>query len=132
VIGPKFIKTGSIHELPWPDNFFDVYFTAETIEHVPYKYHRPMLHEARRVLKPGGTAYLQGIIGFTDYLHPDPDDDAGHIAVFPRGYWLDMLEDAGFAHEANTPELYALHAQLADARYWRHYKWNFILAQSLR
>lgn len=132
VIGPKFVKTGSMHELPWKDDFFDVYFTAETIEHVPYKYHRAMLHEMKRVLAPGGLVYMQGIIGFTDYLNPDPNDDAGHIAVFPRGYWWDMLKDAGLAHNGNTKELRELHKALANARYWRHYKWNFIIAQNLR
>ncbi|MEM4188840.1 MAG: class I SAM-dependent methyltransferase, partial [Candidatus Hadarchaeum sp.] len=43
---------GSVEDLPFPDDSFDLYTSFETIEHVPNP--RKLLAEAVRVLKPGG------------------------------------------------------------------------------
>jgi len=48
-------QTGSITNLPWPDNNFDVIFCIATLHHIPGKKMRyQVLSEFRRVLKPHG------------------------------------------------------------------------------
>lgn len=61
---------GSVESIPVNDATFDVVITQEVLEHVASP-DRAML-EIHRVLKPGGTAYVQlpFIIGF----HPCPND----------------------------------------------------------
>ena len=56
--------------LPFPDETFDLIVTQETLEHVPDPF--KAMEEMARVLKPGGTLYVQlpFIIGF----HPGPMD----------------------------------------------------------
>ena len=47
---------GSILEIPFKDNSFDIIVSSEVIEHVPDPYHA--IQELFRVLKPGGTLVL--------------------------------------------------------------------------
>jgi 2-polyprenyl-3-methyl-5-hydroxy-6-metoxy-1,4-benzoquinol methylase len=47
---------GSILEIPFPDNFFDIVISSEVIEHVPDPF--KAMHELYRVLKPGGNLIL--------------------------------------------------------------------------
>lgn len=44
--------------LPLPDNFFDVIYGAEVIEHIDLAEARLFLREAQRILKPGGVMRL--------------------------------------------------------------------------
>jgi len=99
------------------------------MEHVPYRYHLAMAREMRRVLKRGGVAYLQGQIGFKDYLNPDPNDDSGHIAVFPEGYWKDLLQHEGFVLAADDVDLRHAEMVLKGTESWVNYGWRFISAR---
>ncbi len=45
---------GSIDDLPFPDDEFDVIFSTLMLHHVPEKVKRSAFREMRRVLKPGG------------------------------------------------------------------------------
>jgi len=47
---------GSFYDIPFPDNFFDVVVSCETIEHLVHP--KMGLTEIRRVIKPGGRLYL--------------------------------------------------------------------------
>ena len=87
-----------------------------------------MIREAKRVTKPGGTIYLQGVIGYKDYLNPDPNDDAGHIAVFPYGYWEDLIENEGLIL-VDHPCGYSANQKtdLEIRPSWHEYKWQFII-----
>ncbi len=53
--GAAFVQ-GDAHSLPFPDNYFDVLVSCETIEHLPH----PLkgVRELHRVTKPGGTLFL--------------------------------------------------------------------------
>ena len=59
---------GSGHDLPFRDQSFDVIALFDTLEHIPDE-HRA-LTEVRRVLKPGGLAYL--------YVHSFTSISGGH------------------------------------------------------
>jgi SAM-dependent methyltransferase len=61
---------GSVESIPCPDNCFDFVITQEVLEHVKSPF--TAIQEIYRVLKPGGTAYIQlpFVIGF----HPCPAD----------------------------------------------------------
>jgi len=57
---PQFKGCTHITQLPsaYADNFFDVVFLIETIEHLTDKYLQGTLQELHRVLKPGGTIVI--------------------------------------------------------------------------
>jgi len=49
---------GSIDELPFPDDEFDVIFSTLMLHHVPAEVKRRAFREIRRVLKPGGRVVI--------------------------------------------------------------------------
>ena len=49
---------GSIDELPFPDDEFDVIFSTLMLHHVPAEVKRRAFREMRRVLKPGGRVVI--------------------------------------------------------------------------
>jgi ubiquinone/menaquinone biosynthesis C-methylase UbiE len=50
-------KQGDLHKLPYLDNFFDVVFSMETLEHI-HKV-KPVIDEMKRVLVSGGQLLIQ-------------------------------------------------------------------------
>lgn len=55
IILPKVsFKVGSLLELPYEDNFFDVVFSFQVLEHIPPEDLPQAIKEVYRVLKPGG------------------------------------------------------------------------------
>jgi ubiquinone/menaquinone biosynthesis C-methylase UbiE len=44
--------------IPFPDNSFDVIFTACVFHHIDFKLHENLFSEIHRVLKPGGKFYI--------------------------------------------------------------------------
>ncbi len=53
----KFELAGS-QDIPSNDNTFDVVFMFKSLHHVPYELMEKALKEVKRVLKPGGMAYI--------------------------------------------------------------------------
>lgn len=83
-------EVGSASELRYATGEFDVVMSFDVIEHVPDK--RAMLHEAVRVLKPGGLLVLSGPCRFGLKLMLS-DPHYGHKGVSPlpgavAGWWL--------------------------------------------
>jgi SAM-dependent methyltransferase len=48
------LTEASISHLPYPDQFFDVIFLIETLEHIPPEEIAPIRQELKRLLKPQG------------------------------------------------------------------------------
>ncbi len=51
-------KLGACEDIPAPDNTFDIVFMFKSLHHVPTDKLSPALLEIKRVLKPGGLAYI--------------------------------------------------------------------------
>lgn len=68
--GPNIDYVGRAEEIPLPDGSVDLVITQEVLEHVadPFK----AIQEIGRVLKPGGTLYVQ--LPFVIGYHPGPTD----------------------------------------------------------
>ena len=64
-------------KFPFLDNFFDVVFCTETIEHLENPYHA--MCEAKRVLRPSGTL----VISFPRYEDNGGYDGGEHAFVYP-------------------------------------------------
>lgn len=100
---PAAFIQGDAHALPFPDNFFDVLVSCETIEHLPHPLQG--LREFNRVTRPGGTLFLTtpnyfNFMGlyeiYSKFRHPHraPDQPFDRIQVFfqTRG----LLRQAGW------------------------------------
>ena len=72
--------------LPFADGSMDFIFSSHCIEHSPDL--RATLSEMKRVLRPGGQAYLSVPFGF--------DDSDEHLLFLGVEEWLRVLEVAGF------------------------------------
>lgn len=84
---------GSITNIPFGDNTFDVVSAFDVIEHVHPKDTEKAISEMRRILKNGGFLLLTTpnpcFIG--DWIKDDT-----HINIRPPKYWKIMLEKHGF------------------------------------
>lgn len=83
---PDYLCDGS--NIPVESNSFDAVICSEVLEHV--REPTPILKEAFRVLKPGGTIFI--CVPFLFRIHPDPDD----FCRYTDQYWRTMLKEAGF------------------------------------
>lgn len=101
------IQLGSIEEIGYPDNFFDVVSGFNFIEHVPDP--RKTLEEIWRILRPGGIAALMcpNISGIYHQLMPEilADNDPlkitwvppYHLSYFSKENLRILLQDVGFS-----------------------------------
>ena len=77
-----------IAEMPMPDDTYDLVFCSQTLEHVtdPVK----VLTELRRVLKPGGQAWLSAPFFYEEHFKPHD------YFRYTRFAWRHMALEAGF------------------------------------
>jgi len=79
-----FVKAGS-EAIPADDESFDVIFMFKSLHHVPSNLLRDALIEAKRVLKPGGMAYISEPIfdgNFNEVLRLFHDEEKVRAAAF--------------------------------------------------
>ena len=79
-----FILSGS-EKIPSDDNSFDVVFMFKSFHHVPKELMEQALHEVKRVLKPGGFAYISEPIfagEFNEILRLFHDEEDVRQAAF--------------------------------------------------
>ena len=84
-------QTASVESLPFPDRFFDVIVSFETIEHVPEEVQKKFLAEIRRLLKPDGVL----VISSPDrqyYTVERNKVNPYHVAEFFRRDFFALLE----------------------------------------
>jgi ubiquinone/menaquinone biosynthesis C-methylase UbiE len=106
------LRVGDASALPWPDGAFDHVFVMWFIEHLADPL--PILREARRVLRAGGTIASTETDYTTFKVTPQSADwdllEAAQYAFFARhgnpiaGRQLgNLLSDAGFSSVSNRP-----------------------------
>ena len=88
------VKFGSITDIPFGNEYFDVVSAFDVIEHIHPKDTFKALSEIHRVLKPGGIFVM---------TTPNPCSnninwvyDLTHVNVRPPKYWKLILEEYGF------------------------------------
>jgi SAM-dependent methyltransferase len=105
-------KAGYIEAIPYEDNFFDICFCSEVLEHLSDEQLYSGLKEIKRILKKGG--YLIGTVPFNEYLLDNqvvcPDCKKvfhrwGHLQSFDKVKMKNILKEAGF--EVITVDTYA-------------------------
>jgi SAM-dependent methyltransferase len=80
----EFIMAGA-EDIPFPDNSFDVAFMFKSLHHVPLPLMGQAMAEIRRVLKPGGFAYISEPVfagDFNDILRMFHDEQGVRLAAF--------------------------------------------------
>lgn len=116
---------GDATELPWSDEYFDSVLAIDVLEHLPMRSTSIALAEWCRVLKPGGTVYVQvpdaGRI-MKDYAdgnarlewHRLPDDLQGYPGIYGSA-WRIMggQGDGQYTRDGDDPVL-NLHQTMFD------------------
>ena len=90
--GFKVVK-GSLLDLPFADNSFDLVFSLDTIEHIADDV--AALGELRRVLKPGG--YLIALVPAFMALWGSHDENYGHFRRYDKTGFAAAAAGAGFS-----------------------------------
>ena len=87
------IKYGSITNIPFHNNSFDVISAFDVLEHIHPRDTLRAIHEVHRVLKSGGIFIMTtpNPCYFGDWIY-----DLTHINVRPPKYWKMILENQGF------------------------------------
>ncbi|MDA7796598.1 class I SAM-dependent methyltransferase [Gammaproteobacteria bacterium] len=110
--GSTVFMQGSVYELPFADNSFDLIFCSEVLEHLD-DYHLA-LKEIHRVLKTGGK-FLPSVPSFwpekicwslsTDYQNMP----GGHVRIFKKRQMISDITDHGF-HFESSERFHGLHS----------------------
>lgn len=101
--------------LPFPDEAFDAVISQDTIEHV--RDDAAFLSELRRVLRPGGSAFI-----FTPHsaVHNEKPENPFHLREYSRGSLNELLKayftDVRYFGKRLSPQLAALEATLSKVR----------------
>jgi SAM-dependent methyltransferase len=89
------VRGDACRRLPFADAAFDTVFCSQVLEHVPDP--QDLLHDAYRVLRPGGSLILT--VPFLFYLHGLPHD---YWRITPAGLEL-IARRVGFTEVATIP-----------------------------
>lgn len=103
---------GLIEDIQFPDESFDVVFSTFMMHHLPDNLKVRGLAEIRRVLKPGGRAFIvdfrRGGISLPNLVH--------HGQLPPDGAMLRLIDDANFK-SIETGKM-----KIVNSAYWMGYK----------
>ena len=104
----ELVQADISENLPFKSNFFDYVISRDCLEHVPEKGLYRSLENIKRVLKPGGLAFLQIATNYRDKefekrksnLYKDPT----HVSVRDITWWKNILERVGFLEDKEVLE----------------------------
>jgi len=102
---------GMADALPFGDASFDRVVTSLVLHHLQPLVKRAALHEARRVLRPGGRLHVadwgapQDPLMRALFVGLQVQDGFSNTADHPAGRVPDMIREAGFAHVTRTLRL---------------------------
>lgn len=129
IILPKVsFKVGSLLELPYEDNFFDVVFSFQVLEHIPPADLPQAIKEVYRVLKPGGLF----IPSVPTVVRPM---SRAHFQHFTKKTITDVLTPTFTVETIVGQECYTwslkILERILDNRYWLLHKFASIFNQGL-
>lgn len=94
----KHVVRGSVVNLPFRDNTFDLAVHANLLEHVPAEHIEQLLMEQKRVAKDHFMIIPHGNVKGTANQRVAPKErDITHVTWRPHSYWLEMLKIIGHA-----------------------------------
>ncbi len=127
-------KTGVVHKIPYPDNYFDVVFALELLEHIPPSQVFAAYKEIRRVLKDQGTLIIS--VPLNEGLKYKKDNPSGHVREYSPSLIREELKLAHF--QINRYKLffafrrfYAV-KKLLQKFFWFKWKPNDIVAAAIK
>ena len=116
-------QQGSVYQLPYKENFFDLIICSEVLEHLE-DYHAA-IDEIYRVLKPGGK-FLSSVPSYWpekicwSLSSGYQNMPGGHVRIFKKYQVIDEIVDHGFEYD-HSERFHALHS----AYWWlRCLFWN--------
>ena len=116
-------QQGSIYQLPFKENFFDLIICSEVLEHLD-DYHAA-IDEIYRVLKPGGK-FLSSVPSYWpekicwSLSSGYQNMPGGHVRIFKKHQVIDEIVDHGFEYD-HSERFHGLHS----AYWWlRCLFWN--------
>lgn len=92
------LYVSSIHDLSiFPDNYFDVIYSQQVLEHLPTELVPEMCKELYRICTPNAKLYLFLILGYNGQIgKADNDVDQTHINLKTKEWWDEQFINAGF------------------------------------
>jgi SAM-dependent methyltransferase len=85
------IVNTSLANLPFEDNYFDVVFTSEVLEHIPEHQMNSVINELHRVSKR--------LVFGTISLRPSSNFNKYHCTIKPRNWWENIFNENNFETE---------------------------------
>ncbi len=106
---PLTAELGDMHDMPYQSGAFDLVYASNVLEHALAPY--CALMEIRRVLRPGGIAYLV----MPSFAGPEGGAGPFHLHCLSREVWFELLRKTGLgvADVVRQPGV-----DDSDAHYW--------------
>ena len=123
-----FTLAGS-ENIPAPDNHFDTVFMFKSLHHVPVPQMNQALTEIRRVLKPGGIAYISEPVfagDFNEVLRLFHNEQAVREAAFKalekavNSGQFELLDELFFNIEKSFPNFEVFHNRVISVTHTQH------------
>mmetsp|Transcript_27037 Transcript_27037/g.58989 ORF Transcript_27037/g.58989 Transcript_27037/m.58989 type:complete len:272 (+) Transcript_27037:252-1067(+) len=95
LVGAGRVKHSSLTAIPYPDNYFDLVFSSDVLEHIPEVDIPEVLAELARVSK--GDIFLSISLRRAGGGPPAPAPAVIHVTVKPRAWWDKMFAQVGCA-----------------------------------
>ena len=85
----KYVLKGDIRNINFPDNYFDIVVSLETIEHILDKDLSKAISELYRVTK-------RICIISTPFEKSKDDKDLSHVSIHNKDFWVEKFKSVGF------------------------------------
>ncbi len=113
------------HDMPFPDNEFDIVISEQVLEHIPEDKAEKSVSEILRIVKVGGHIRCSGIFG--EKPPPDYVDDPTHINIQLKKYWQDLFDKYNGMDEHIYYYYRLLDSQYNGKSMQSEYQWPLLL-----